>query len=62
MTAEVSIKLDKINLIILKIMKFLETWLMVFELLELSGLNKMCFIINNYTVYYLANTVTGCLK
>lgn len=62
MTAEVSIKLDKINLKILKIMKLLETWLMVFELLELSGLNKMSFIINNSTAYYLANTVTGCFK
>lgn len=62
MTAGVSIKLDKINLKILKIMKLLETWLMLFELLELTGLNKMSFIINNSTIYYLANTVTGCFK
>lgn len=47
MIIEVSIKLDIINPTISKIIKFLEIWLMIFELLELSGLNKMCFIINN---------------
>lgn len=50
MITEVSIKLDKINLTILKIMTFFENWLIVFELLELAGLYKKCFIINNSTI------------
>lgn len=62
MITEVSIKLDKINLKILKIMKVFENWLMVFELLELSGLNNKSFVRNNSTIQYLVSTVTGHFK
>lgn len=62
MITEVSIKLDKINLKILKIMKVFENWLMDFELLELAGLNKKCFVRNNSTIQYLVSTVTGHFK
>lgn len=43
-------------------MTFLGTWLMVFELLAVEGLNKMFFKIDNSTIWYLISTLTGCFK
>lgn len=61
MITEVSIKLDKINLKIVIIM-FLVSWLMIFELLELPGPNKMCFIINKSTTQNLRSIAIGYFK
>lgn len=61
MITEVSIKLDKINLTIIIIM-FLVSWLVIFELLELPGPNKMCFIINKSTTQNLTSIAIGYFK
>lgn len=59
---ETSFKLDKINPYSLKGIEILETWIMVFEPIELLNLNKMCLVIDDSTIYYLASPVTGCSK
>lgn len=50
------------NLYSFKDIEILKTWLMVFGPMELSDLNKMCLIINNSTIQYLASPMTGFLK